>query len=214
MGSFFGQKGNDPTTGIMDCIGFSYITLQVGDTGNVHFFSIVITWFSDKGGTNIVNTSTIIPVPGSNASYQIDLVSRYALVTVSHQVFGDTEQVGGIVFGSNVQAAQAITGPQGEPFISFHGSLAAGAAATINALYVQWGPATLAASNQSGNTWAVQINYYDIGSATFKILVNVQGSTHGADAVLRMSLPSCPIQMVITNLGGAAAVLHGTVTLG
>lgn len=214
LGSFFGQKGNDPTTGIIDCIGFAYLTLQVGDTGNVHNFSIVITWYSDSGGTNIVNTSTIVPVPGSNVSYQIDLVSRYARVTESHQIFGDTENIGGIVFGSNVQVQGSITGPQGLPLISFSGSLGPGANSTINALYTTWGPATLAASNESGNTWAVQINYYDITSATFKILVNVQGSAHGADVVLRISLPACPIQMVITNVGGSAAILDGTVTLG
>ena len=214
LGSFFGQKGNDPTTGIMDCIGFAYLTLQVGDTGNVHNFSIVITWYSDSGGTNIVNTSTIVPVPGSNVSHQIDLVSRYARVTESHQIFGDTENIGGIVFGSNVQVQGSITGPQGSPFMVINATLAVGASSTVNALYTAWGPASLAISDSLDSNWTAEINYYDIASASFKRLVHVEGSQFGGANVIPVSLPSAPVQLVIHNVSTAAATVNGTVTLG
>lgn len=214
LGSFFGQKGSDPTTGIMDCLGFAYLTVQVNDTNNVNHFSIVVTWYADSGGTNIVTTSTFVPVPGSNITYQLPLVSRYARVTCSHQVFGDTENVGCITFGSNVATEQAIAGPQGEPFMAFSGSISANAAVTINAQYTYWGPACVAASNENGNTWAMQINYFDIGTASWVIAYNLQGSSHGPDTALRISLPSCPVQMVLTNTGAASSHLHGAVILG
>lgn len=214
LGGFFGQKGTDPTTGVMDCLGFAYLTVQVGDAGNVHNFSVVVTWYSDKNGTNIVNTSTIVPVPGSNLSYQIDLVSRYARVTASHQVFGDTENIGAIVFGSNVQVYGAIVGPQAFPFMMFDGTIGAGASTTVSALYTYWGRATVSVSDELDSLWNTEIQYYDIGSATFRRLLFLDGSQYSAGAIVPFSLPPCPVRMKINNNSTASGTLHANVSLG
>ena len=214
LGSFFGQKQNDPTTGVMDDIGYAYLTMQVNDTGNIHNFQMTITWYDDHGATNIVNTSQFVPVPGSNISYQIPVVSRYVRVTVSHQVALDTEVVGGIVYGSNVLTPQAIVGPQFRPFMTTSISVAAGGNVMINALYTYWGPATFYASTSSGTAYAAQINYYDMAFAAFKTLISLNGATHGADVISRISLPPCPVQMVLINNDSVARTLVGTVTLG
>jgi hypothetical protein len=213
LGSFFGQKQTDPTTGIMDCIGYAFLTIQVNDTANVHHFAVDITWYGDKAGTNIVNTSDFVPTPGSNISYQIPSVARYGRVTISHQVGGDTEVVGGLVFGSNVQVATAIVGPKSGPLINASATLGAGASQSFNALYTVWGAAVLYGSTSSGSSYVVQLMYYDLVTASFKVLVSLNGVTVGTGFAARVALPPNPIQVTIINTDTVTRTVIGELCL-
>ena len=214
LGSFFGQKGNDPTTGIMDCIGYAYLTVEIGDAGHVHNFSIVVTWYSDSGGTNIVNTTVWCPVPGSVISRQIPLVSRYARVTCSHQVFGDTENVGCIAFGSNV-VVQDIAGPQqGNPFIVNSGTLAASTNSFVNALYMYTGNATLSWYTDGANLCVVQVEYFDINSATWKAYVKKHLAAGFVEGTAQIHLPACPIRIGNYNVDTVTHTFTGILVTG
>lgn len=199
LGSFFGHKGNDPTTGVMDCLGFAYITVEIGDAGNVNNFSIVVTWYSDSGGTNIVGTSVFVPVPGSVVPVQVPLVSRYARVTCSHQVFGDTENVGCITFGSNVITRDVAGSQQGGPFIINSGTVAAASSIPINANNTYSGPATMYVYTDNGNKCVVQIEFYNINSASWVALAKWHLPGSAFDDYRRVNLPPCPVRITCYN---------------
>lgn len=214
LGSFLGQKQNDPTTGVMDCIGYAYLTIEIGDKLNVHNFTVVVTWYSDRGGTNILNTSTIGHVPGSVISYQIPAVSRYARVTASHVVFGDTEMVGCIVNGSNVVVPNTIVGPQIEPFIRNSATVNAASSQFINALFTTWGPATFSWFTDEGTSCVIQVEYFTYITATFVPLHKVHLPAGVSEGSLRISLPPNPTRVGLYNNAGVAKTFTGTVTLG
>lgn len=214
LGSFFGQKGNDPTTGIIDCIGFGYLTVEIGDSGNVHNFSIVVTWYSDKGGTNIVTTSVWCPVPGSVISRQLPLVSRYARVTCSHQVFGDTENVGCIAFGSNVVTNNIASSQQGNPFIVNQGSLAGSTSRMVNGLYTYSGPATWSVFTDNAPNVLTQIEYFDINLATWAILHRDHLGAAVSDEIFQVTLPACPVRIAAYNNDAAAHSFTSILTVG
>lgn len=215
LGSFFGQKQTDPSTGVMDAVGYAFLTIQIGDTGgNVHHFDAVITWYSDHGATNIVNTSDFAPVPGSNVSYQIPVVSRYVNVTMSHQVALDTETVGGIVFGSNVQVANAIVGPKSGPFIANSQSVPATSSAFVNALYTYWGPATLSWFIAAATNVVVQLEYYDLVTAAFQPLCKVFLSAAPLYGNQRISIPPNPMRVGLYNNSAGAVSFGGMVSIG
>lgn len=214
LGSYTGQKQTDPTTGVMDAIGYAYLTIQVNDTGNVNHFSMIITWYSDNAGTNIINTSQFVPVPGSNVAYQVPAVSRYARVTASHQVALDTEVVSGVVFGSNVRTEGAITGPKANPFIFNQGSVAGGGTQFVNALYTYWGPAVFSWEISGVANCTVTIEYFDINTASFRILYwEFMNVSPIADA-RRVSIPPNPIRVGLYNNTGGALIMQGAVCLG
>jgi hypothetical protein len=214
LGSFFGQKQTDPSTGVMDAIGYAFLTIQIGDTnGNVHHFDAVITWYSDHGATNIVNTSDFAPVPGSNVSYQIPVVSRYVNVTMSHQVALDTENVGGIVFGSNVQVSTDIVGPKSGPFIMISQSVPATTNVFSSALYTKWGPATLSWFTNTIANCVIQLEYYDIVTAGFIPLVKIFLATAPTYGVTYVNLPPNPMRVGLYNLTAGAVTFGALVTI-
>lgn len=214
LGSFFGQKGNDPATGRMDCIGYAYLTAGVDDASNVHNYTIVATFYDDFNLTNIIGTRTIAPIPGTRFPYQIPVISRYAIVTCSHIVFGDTENIGCIVYGSNVPLVNIGDAQNGFPFMHFIGGINAGATATVNPLAVHEGPATLYASTSSGQSYAAEMQYYDLSVASYLTLQSLNGAVHGADLCIRISLPPCPVRLVLHNNDAAARTITASVTLG
>jgi|SRR5581483_9087827 len=209
LGGFFGHKGNDPTTGIMDCLGFAYITIEIGDAGNVHYFSIVVTWYSDQAGTNIVGTSVFVPVPGSIQPFQIPLVSRWARVTCSHQVFGDTENVGCKTFGSNVVTNGVDASLSGGPLIVNSGSVPGPGSVFINAQYVHQGAATLYVYTNSANACVVGLEYYDIGTASFRELYNDYLGAVTSSEIFNVSLPPAPVRIGCYNNDSAAHTFTG-----
>jgi len=209
LGSFFGQKGNDPTTGIMDCLGFAYLTVQIGDKNNVHYFSIVVTWYSDSGGTNIVGTSVFVPVPGSIQPFQVPLVSRYARVTCSHQVFGDTENVGCIVFGSNVVTNDIAGSLAGGPFIVNSGTVPATSSVSVNALYMFNGTATMYVYTDIATTCVVQIEYYNINNASWTALAKWDLPGSAFNDYRQLQLPACPIRISCYNNSATARSFTG-----
>lgn len=214
VGSYTGQKGNDPTTGILDAIGYAYLTINVNDSGNVHNFEMVITWYSDHGATVIVNTSQFAPVPGSNVSYQIPAVSRYFQVVAQHQTFGDTEVVSGTVQGSNVSVSNAIVGPKIEPFILNSQSVGATTDANVAALYTYWGPATFFWFIGAASTAQIQLQYFSMLSASWvnmMIILLSAGQTQGA---VQVDLPPNPVRVNVHNNTGAAISAIGGVTIG
>ena|SRR5579872_3379012 len=214
LGGFFGQKGTDPTTGIMDCLGFAYLTIEIGDAGNVNYFSIVVTWYSDSGGTNIVGTSTFVPVPGSIQPFQIPLISRYARVTCSHQVFGDTERVGCITFGSNVVTNSIAGSLASGPLILNTGSVPATSSVFVNAQYVSAGPATLYVYTNSANNCVVGLEYYDIGTASFRQLYNDYLGGVVSSEIFQVSLPAAPVRIGCYNNDAAAHTFTGILVTG
>jgi hypothetical protein len=213
LGSFLGTKGTDPTTGIMDCLGYAYLTVQVGDKNNVNHFTMIVTWYSDRAGTNIVNTSQFAPVPGSVVSYQIPAVSRYVQVVAQHQVFADPETVGGIVYGSNVQVQSSIVGPQTGPLIYASAALGAGANQSFDALYTVWGAAVLHGSTSSGTAYVIQISYFDLNTASFKVIVSFNGATVGTGFAVAVALPPNPIRVTIINTDSVARTVIGALCL-
>lgn len=214
LGSFFGQKGNDPTTGIMDCIGFAYLTVEIGDAGHVHNFSIVVTWYSDQGGTNIVGTTVWCPVPGSVIPRQVPAVSRYARVTCSHQVFGDTETVGCIAFGSNVVVTDIAGSQQGNPFIVNSGSFGAATQNFVNALYTYSGQASMYVYTDTALNCVVQIEYFDINSASWKVLLKYHLTNAIFEKTDTVRLPACPIRIGCYNNDAAAHTFTGILVTG
>lgn len=214
LGSFFGHKGNDPTTGIMDCLGFAYLTVEIGDSGNVHNFSIVVTWYSDSGGTNIVGSSVFVPVPGSVLPYQIPLVSRYARVTCSHQVFNDSENIGCIVFGSNVVTTNIAGSQSGNPFIVNSGTLAGATNAFVNALYMYSGNATLSWYTDGANLCVVQLEYFDITSASWKVYRKVHLASGFQEGSAQLHIPACPIRIGNYNVDSVAHTFTGILVVG
>jgi len=211
-GSFFGQKGTDPTTGVMDCLGFAYLTIEVGDKNNVHNFSIVVTWYSDFQGINIVGTTVFSPVPGSVIPVQVPLVARWARVTCSHQVFGDTENVGCIVFGSNVQTVDIAGAQQTAPFIVGSATVNASSSQFFPALYTRPGPCVVTIYTDVGTNCVVQLEYFDIGSASWKALRKWHLTAGVNDTDSRLSLPSCPARIGLYNNDTVAHTLTGIVT--
>lgn len=214
LGSFFGQKGNDPTTGIMDCIGFAYLTVEIGDAGNNHNFSIVVTWYSDSGGTNIVGTTVWAPVSGSVIARQIPVVSRYARVTCSHLVFGDTENVGCITFGSNVSVEDIAGAQQTNPFIVNSGSVAAASNANAYGLYTYSGPATMYVYTDTANKCVIQIEFFDMNNATWTALAKWHLPAAVFEDYRRISLPPCPIRIACYNNDTVAHTFTGILVTG
>lgn len=214
LGSFFGTKGSDPTTGVMDCIGYAYLTIEIGDNGNVHNFQVIVTWYSDHAGTNIVNTSSIGHMPGSVLSYQIPAVSRYARVTISHLVFGDTENVGGIAFGSNVQVSGAIVGPQAQPFIYAQGTFGAATNNFFVANYTYWGPATLTWYTDAGNKCVVQLEYFSYITAGWNVIAKAHLGSATTEGYTRVSLPPAPVRLGLYNVDTVAHTFAGVLCLG
>lgn len=214
LGSLFGQKQTDPTTGIMDDIGYAYLTVQINDTGNVHNFTVVITWYADNVGSNIVNTSQFVPVPGSNISYQIPVVARYVRVTISHQVALDTEVVGSLTFGSNVATPEAITGPKAGPFIFNSQSVAANSNVSVAALYTYWGPATFSWTKDTSGAFVIQLEYFDMNTATWLPLYKVHLSVLPLDGAWSVSIPPNPVRVTLYNQTAAAASFTGIVIIG
>lgn len=214
LGSFFGQKGNDPTTGIMDCIGFAYLTVEIGDAGNVHNFSIVVTWYSDSGGTNIVGTTVWAPVPGSVIPRQVPVVSRYALVTCSHQVFGDTENVGCITFGSNVVVEDIAGSQQTNPFIINSGSVGAASSVAVNGLYTYSGLATIYIYTDTANKCVIQIEFYNINTASWWALAKWDLPAAAFNDYRQVHLPPCPVRIVCYNNDTAAHTFTGILVTG
>jgi hypothetical protein len=214
LGSYFGQKQTDPTTGVMDAIGYQYLTIQVNDTNNVNHFAMIITWYDDHGATNIVNTSQFVPVPGSNLSYQIPVVSRYVRVTASHQVALDTEVIGGIVYGSNVLTSQAITGPKSGPFIFNSQNVPATTNLFVNALYTYWGAATFVWFKDVAGAFVVQLEYFDMNTAAFVPLYKVHLNVSAIEGAMRVSLPPNPMRVGLYNLTAGAATFTGAGVLG
>lgn len=214
LGSFFGHKGNDPTTGIMDCLGFAYITVEIGDNGNVHNFSIVVTWYSDSGGTNIVGSSVFVPVPGSVLPYQVPLVSRYARVTCSHQVFGDTENVGCIVFGSNVVTTNIAGSQSGNPAIVNSGSFAAASQNFQLAQFMYAGRGQMYVYTDTALNCVVQLEYFDINSASWKPLRKWHLSNSIFETNVDVVLPACPLRIGCYNNDAAAHTFTGILVTG
>lgn len=214
LGSFFGQKGNDPTTGIMDCIGFAYLTVEIGDAGHVHNFQIVVTWYSDSGGTNIVGTTVWAPTPGSVIPRQVPVVSRYARVTCSHQVFGDTENVGCITFGSNVSVEDIAGAQQTNPFIVNSGSFGAASQNFVNALWTYSGPACFYWYTDTANNCVIQVEYFDLNSASWKVLLKKHLGASVIEGAQPMNLPPCPVRIGCYNNDAAAHTFTGILVTG
>ncbi len=214
LGGFFAQKGTDPTTGVMDCLGFAYLTIEIGDAGNVHNFSVVVTWYSDSGGTNIVGTTVFVPVPGSVLPYQVPLVSRYGRVTVSHQVFGDTERVGCIAFGSNVVVEDIAGSQQTAPFIVNSGAFGATSQNFVNALYMYHGPATFSWYTDTATNCVIQIEYFDIGSASWKVYVKKHLAAGFQEGTMPVYLPPSPVRIGCYNNDSAAHTFTGILVTG
>lgn len=214
LGSFFGQKGNDPATGRMDCIGYAYLTLGVDDVGSFNYYTIVVTFYDDFGMTNIIGTRALTPVPGARFPYQVPVISRYAIVTCSHIVFGDTGLIGCIVYGSNIPVVNIGDAQGGQPFIYTSASLGTGASSTVNALFVHEGPATLYAGTASGSTYVVRLLFYNTGIAAFSRILDTDGLVEGRVFVKRISLPPCPVQLTLINTDSVTRTLTGAVILG
>lgn len=213
LGSFFGQKGNDPATGRMDCIGYAYLTVGIDDANNVHNYTVVVTFYDDFGLTNIIGTRQLVPVPGQRFPYQVPVISRYAVATCSHIVFGDTEVIGCIVYGSNIPVKNIGDSQGGQPFLSSNSSVAAGATVTVPALFTYDGLAILSAGTSSGTAFFVQINYYSLLTASFVQMVVLTGAGSGSDFTAQIALPPCPVNMVLHNSDTVARTLFGTVVL-
>lgn len=209
LGSFFGQKGTDPTTGIMDCLGFAYITVEIGDKNNVHNFSVVVTWYSDSGGTNIVGSSVFVPVPGSILPYQVPLVSRYARVTCSHQVFGDTEVIGCITFGSNVVTENIASSQSGNPAIINSGSVGAASSVKVAAQFMYSGVGTMFIYTDTANLCVVQLEFFNINSASWVALRKWDLPAAAYNDNQRISLPACPLRIGCYNNDSAAHTFTG-----
>lgn len=214
LGTYNGQKQNDPTTGIIDCVGYAYLTINVNDFGNINHFTMIITWYSDHGGVVIVNTSQFAPVPGSNVPYQVPVVSRYVQVLAQHQVFGDTEVVSGVVFGSNVVTPSAIVGPKVGPFIYSSHALGAGGNQSDSAPYTYWGPATLYGSTSSGFAFVVQLSYFDMNTASFKVIASLNGTSSNIGFAVRVSLPPNPVELTVINTDSVARTVIGSLCIG
>ena len=214
LGSFFGQKGNDPTTGIMDCIGYAYLTVEIGDAGHVHNFQIVVTWYSDSGGTNIVGTTVWAPVPGSVIPRQVPVVSRYGRVTCSHQVFGDTETVGCVTFGSNVVVEDIAGSQQTNPFIVNSATVNATSSVFVNALYMYAGLATMYVTTGGANNCVVQIEYFDMNTASWKALAKWFLTASASNDYRMLHLPACPIRVGLYNNDTVAHTFSGILVTG
>lgn len=214
LGGFFGQKGNDPATSRMNCVGYSNLTIAIDDAGNVHNYTVVVTFYDDFGLTNIIGTRTLTPVPGTRFPYQVPVISRYAIVTCSHITFADPENIGCLVYGSNIPVINIGDAQGGQPFIHFSGNVNAGIITTISALYVHEGPATLHIDTSSGSSYYIIMNYFDLATAAFVRLLVLYGANHGQDVTTRVSLPPCPVQVVFANQDAAARTMTVSVTLG
>lgn len=213
LGSYFGTKGSDPTTGRLDCLGYAYLTIALDDQGNSHFFTSVVTFYDDFGLTNIVSTSTWIIVPGSRQSYQIPVTGRYCQVVCSHIIFGDTENIGCLVYGSNNHVPD-ISGPQrGQPFMIFGGSLGASSNIIVPAQTTYQGGAVLAGSTDSGTKWFAQIEYFNLVTASFSVLTKHNQALATASEVDTVALPPCPVRINVFNFDAVARTVIVSVGL-
>lgn len=214
LGGFLAAKGTDPSTGLVDCIGYGYLDVCMDDGASANHYEVVITFYLERGLINVVTTQSVLPVPGRKQVFHVPIVTRYCTVTVSHIVANDPDLVACNVFGSNVQDNQFSYTQQGVPFVTISQSIAAAGNTNVDAVFTYGGPAMLAVTTSSGSAWFAQIMYYSLASASLQILVQVNGATQGQSFFGPVNLPSCPVRLVVANTDTVARTLNASVVLG
>lgn len=214
LGGFLGQKGNDPSTGLVDCLGYGYLDVCMDDGASAHNYEVVVTFYLERGLVNLVVSQSFLPVPGRKQMFHVPVITRYCTVTVSHIIAADPDQVACNVFGSNVQENQFAFTQQGVPFLWTRTLLGAGASTSVDAVFTAYGPATLSCNTDSGSAWFAQINYYSLVTASFQLLLEMDGAAVGQSGIASVSLPSCPLRLTVSNRDTVNRTLTASVNLG
>lgn len=76
------------------------------------------------------------------------------------------------------------------------------------------GPATWALHHGTDNTWTASLQFWDFVSGTWKTFISVEGSDYGKSILQKVTLPTNPVRMEMTNNSAGNRTFIGSLITG
>lgn len=180
-----------------------YLTLALNVNSTADFIRVVIAYYSDDTFSTIVAFRYAIRA-GADFS-----VTQYANLTEWCQVWYQTISgnpvnfIGFAVYGTSDPSNTNQLVSTDVPEFFYNQSVAASTSLNIAPGHVQPGPATLSMC-MDNTAWAVEVQYYDYGSASYLLLTRMSSKIVATGGVWTIGLPDAPLNVFLQN-GDAAA---------
>lgn len=190
----FGVNGGfqGPT---VDSNGYEYliITAQMGVTTS--FSHIFVVWYQDSAGTINIGGTDFMPVPSSSYSIKIPTAARYFRIQTQNAGGGTTGNMLILVYGTNADQVDTLTGATSVPIIYNNQTIGAGAIVTVAALATYGGEVMVSVDDNVNNKWTVWAEYYDWATAAWKQFWTAHGPDKGQSWNERIMIPYAPVRL-------------------
>jgi hypothetical protein len=180
---------------VVDGNGFEYIivTAQMGTTTS--FTHIFIDWYQDSAGTIFIGGSDFMPVPTTSYSVKIPTATRYFRVRTQNAGGGTTGSALIVIYGTNADQVDTLTGATSVPIIYNNQSLGASAIVTVAANATYGGEVIVSVDDNVNNKWTAWAEYYDWSAAAWRQFWTAHGPDRGQSWTERIMIPYSPVRL-------------------
>lgn len=202
-------------TNTIDTNAFPNLLFTIFGPGTAAFNVLQIDWYNDANKTTLLITTTIVPTPSSECTIRVPVITRYFTITWQYVsgVGAGTWQVW--VFGTTSNNDNQATQDTSTASIIINATVAAGATVTTMAASTYQGPAMIAVSHGTNNSWDSWLEYYDTNLKAWTQFWIVKGADKNSLAwTERIYLPYAPVRLNARNRDTVAQAMFATLTNG
>jgi len=207
------SKNAGHTIGVLDCLGFAFINIEIQDFANPGNTTVKVDWLSAASAGLITGSQYFTPVPACNMTIQLPTLSRYCNINISTVGAGQSGTTNYFVYGNNQPSSKLFTSEVAAPLIYASQSVNAAATLTVTATQFATGPATWTVFDNQAATFLGTILYFDASTNAFRPLAFMDSGTVGVSGIVKLSIPPAPIQLQFQNQGGAACTATLSLTM-
>lgn len=181
----------------------------VGDIGFIDVFadtaglndhySIGLRWWDNANETTYAGQDNFVTGPGMETGIQYKARGRYLSAIVANNDATDVNPVQVYFRGSNAQARVNAGNQQAAPIAWTDQTVNASSTVFVNATTVVPGPATLAVQHNTNNTWACELQFWNVAARAWQRFAHWDASSAGQSLITGVTLPAAPVRIALIN---------------